>query len=134
MIGDPSARFGTHTPLTYKTIGEIAQPLWKDIFHHILKECSYLSAFNTVYVMVDTRNLKAHGTVQDGLPHWPAAVAWWHSKIQLVGPHKEKTELLFFPANEGNWPASCASNLGWYICSSYAGGNVSWHQFHFIGQ
>ena len=100
VVGDPSARFGTHTPLTYDTTGEIGQPIWKDIFHHILKNCSYLAAFNTVYVMVDTRNLQAHGTVQDGLPHWPAAVAWWHSRVQLIGPHQEKTELLFFPANE----------------------------------
>ncbi len=29
-----------------------------------------------------------------------AAVAWWHSRLQLVGPRKEKTELLFFPATE----------------------------------
>ena len=50
--------------------------------------------------MVDTRNLKAHETAQDGLPHWPAAVAWWHSRVQLVGPQQEKTELLFFPATE----------------------------------
>ena len=100
VVGDPSARFGTHAPLTYDTSGEIGQPIWKDIFHHILKDCSYLTAFSTVYVMVDTRNLKAHGTVQDGLPHWPAAVAWWHSRVQLIGPHQEKTELLFFPATE----------------------------------
>ena len=100
VVGDPSARFGTHTPLTYETNGEVGQPIWKDIFRHILKECSYLTAFNTVYVMVDTRNLMAHGTAQDGLPHWPAAVAWWHSRVQLMGPHQEKTELLFFPASE----------------------------------
>ena len=54
VVGDPSAPFGTHTPLTYETNGEIGQPIWKDIFRHILKECSYLTAFNTVYVMVDT--------------------------------------------------------------------------------
>ena len=53
-----------------------------------------------VYVMVDTRNLKAHETAQEGLPHWPAAVAWWHSRVQLVGPRQEKTELLYFPATE----------------------------------
>ena len=100
VVGDPSARYGTHTPLTYETTGETGQPIWKDIFHHILKECSYLSAFDTVYVMVDTRNLRAHGTAQDGLPHWPAAVAWWHSRVQLVGPHNEKTELLFFPSTQ----------------------------------
>ena len=41
----------------------------KDIFLYILKKCSYLSVFDTVYVMVDMRNLRAHGTAQDGLPH-----------------------------------------------------------------
>ena len=100
VVGDPSARFDTHTPLTYKTTGEVGHPIWKDIVRHILKECSHLAAFDTVYVMVDTRNLRAHGTAQDGLPHWPAAVAWWHSRLQLVGPQNEKTELLFFPATE----------------------------------
>ena len=89
VVGDPSARFETHTPLTYETNGETGQPLWTEIFSHILKECAYLTAFNTVYVMVDTRNLKAHETAQDGLPHWPAAVAWWHSRVQLVGPQQE---------------------------------------------
>ena len=53
-----------------------------------------------MYVMVDTRNLRAHTTKQEGLPHWPAAVASWHSRLQLVGPKQEKTELLFFPACE----------------------------------
>ena len=100
VVGDPSARFETHTPLTYETNGETGQPLWTEIFSHILKECAYLTAFHTVYVMVDTRNLKAHETAQDGLPHWPAAVAWWHSRVQLVGPQQEKTELLYFPATE----------------------------------
>ena len=100
VVGDPSARFETHTPLTYETNGETGQPLWAEIFSHILKDCAYLTAFHTVYVMVDTRNLKAHETAQDGLPHWPAAVAWWHSRVQLVGPQQEKTELLYFPATE----------------------------------
>ena len=40
--------------------------------------------------MVDTRNLKAHATAQEGLPHWPAAVAWWHSRLQ---PACEQTGL-----------------------------------------
>ena len=45
VVGDPSARFETHTPLTYETNGETGQPLWKEIFGHILKECAYLTAF-----------------------------------------------------------------------------------------
>ena len=100
VVGDPEARFDTHTPLTYETTGEIGHPIWTDIFAYILRQCSYLTAFDTVYVMVDTRNLRPHTTAQDGLPHWPAAVAWWHSRLQLVGPMQEKTELLFFPACE----------------------------------
>ena len=34
------------------------------------------------------------------LPHWPAAARWWHSRLKLIGPHKEKKELLFFPVSE----------------------------------
>ena len=97
LPGDGSGRECFDTFPTF-VVGD--QVIWKDIFRHILKECSYLTAFNTVYVMVDTRNLMAHGTAQDGLPHWPAAVAWWRSRVQLIGPHQEKTELLFFPAAE----------------------------------
>ena len=51
VVGDPSARFDTHTPLTYETTGEIGRPIWKDIFRHILKECSYLSAFDLTLSM-----------------------------------------------------------------------------------
>ena len=90
VVGDPSARFGTHAPLTYETNGEVGQPIWKDIFHQ---------------------------------PHWPAAVAWWHSRVQLIGPHQEKTELLFFPAAEETGlhrvhPTWAGTN---------AGVNLSWH-------
>ena len=83
VVGDPSARFETHTPLTYETNGETGQPLWTEIFSHILKECAYLTAFNTVYVMVDTRNLKAHETAQDGLRGGTVVFNWW-------GPNKRK--------------------------------------------
>ncbi len=78
VVGDPSARFYTHTPLTYETTGEIGHSIWKDIFRHILKEGSYLSAFDTVYVMVDTRNLRAHGTTQDG---YHTGLRLWHGGI-----------------------------------------------------
>ena len=34
------------------------------------------------------------------LPHWPAAARWWHSRLKLIGPHREKTELLLLPNSE----------------------------------
>ena len=50
--------------------------------------------------MVDNRNLADHKRHDATLPHWPAAARWWHSRLKLIGPHKEKTELLFFPVSE----------------------------------
>ena len=52
--------------------------------------------FHTVYVMVDNRDLANHKRQDPSLPHWPAAARWWHSRLKLIGPHKEKTELLLF--------------------------------------
>ena len=89
VVRDPGAKFDSHAPLTYDTTGEIGHPIWNAIFCHILTHCGYLVEYDTVYVMVDTRNLAAHSTPQQGLPHWPAAVAWWHSRLQLMGPSKE---------------------------------------------
>ena len=79
---------------TYETNGETGQPLWTEIFRHILKECAYLTAFHTVYVMVDTRNLKAHETAQDltGRQQWRGGTVvfnWW-------GPIKRKRSFFIF--------------------------------------
>ena len=63
----------------------------------MLRQCGYLLEFHTVYVMVDNRNLAKHKRQDPSLPHWPAAARWWHSCLKLIGPHKEKTELLLFP-------------------------------------
>ena len=53
-----------------------------------------------MYVMVDNRDLANHKRQDSSLPHWPAAARWWHSRLKLMGPHKEKTELLLFPNSE----------------------------------
>ena len=50
--------------------------------------------------MVDNRDLANHQRQDPSLPHWPAAARWWHSRLKLMGPHKEKTELLLFPISE----------------------------------
>ena len=97
FAGDPGAKFGTNAPLVYETIGEVGHPHWGAIFEYILRQCGYLLKFNTVYVMVDDRDLADHKRHDATLPHWPAAARWWHSRLKLIGPHKEKTELLFFP-------------------------------------
>ena len=97
VAGDPGAKFGATAPLEYETTGETGHPHWELIFEYILHQCGYLVEFHTVYVMVDNRNLANHRRQDPSLPHWPAAARWWHSRLKLIGPHKEKTELLLFP-------------------------------------
>ena len=100
VAGDPGARFGSAAPLEYEVTGEIGRPHWELIFEHVLRQCGYLRDFHTVYVMVDNRDLANHQRQDPSLPHWPAAARWWHSRLKLMGPHKEKTELLLFPISE----------------------------------
>ena len=97
VAGDPGARFGDSAPLEYEVTGEIGHPHWELIFEYILRQCGYLVDFHTVYVMVDNRELANHKRRDPSLPHWPAAARWWHSRLKLIGPHKEKTELFLFP-------------------------------------
>ena len=100
VAGDPGARFGSAAPLEYEVTGEIGRPHWELIFEHVLRQCGYLRDFHTFYVMVDNRDLANHQRQDPSLPHWPAAARWWHSRLKLMGPHKEKTELLLFPISE----------------------------------
>ena len=100
VAGDPGAKFGATAPLEYETTGEVGHPHWEAIFEYILRQCGYLLEFHTVYVMVDNCNLADHKRQDSSLPHWPAAARWWHSRLKLIGPHKEKTELLLFPISK----------------------------------
>ena len=96
VAGDPGAKFGAAAPLEYEVTGEIGHPHWELIFEYVLRQCGYLVEFHTIYVMVDNRDLANHTRQDPSLPHWPAAARWWHSRLKLIGPHKEKTELLLF--------------------------------------
>ena len=98
VLGDPGADVGNDKQHTYAITGEAGFPIWEDIFCHILHSCGYLVNYDTVYVLVDTRPLHLHDQKDPTLPHWPAAVAWWESRLQMRGPRNERTELLFFQA------------------------------------
>jgi len=103
ILGDPAACFDRPCGHLYDRKYDNPHegfPVWKKIFAHILRACGYLEDYDTIYVLVDTRNLADHTTRDPGLPHWPAAVAWWESRLQMTGPMKERTELCFFPASE----------------------------------
>ena len=84
VVGDPGARFNDPAPLEYEVTGETGRPHWDLIFEHILRQCGYLVEFQTVYVMVDDRDLANHQRRDSSLPHWPAAARWWHSRLKLI--------------------------------------------------
>ena len=48
-----------------------------------------------VYLIVDNR-------VPADIPYWPAFERWWLSRRQLVGPHQEKTDVLWVIASQRN--------------------------------
>ena len=99
ILGDPAASFDRSCGHYYDRKSDnphAGYPVWK----YILRDCGYLEDYDTIYVLVDTRNLADHTTRDPGLPHWQAAVAWWESRLQMTGPMGERTELCFFPASE----------------------------------
>lgn len=100
ILGDPAARYDRPCLPSYEVEKDTGFPYWEKIFSHILRHCGSLVPYNTVYVLVDTRDLAHHQVPDASLPHWPAAAAWWESRLQMQGPNNERTELLFFPATE----------------------------------
>ena len=110
----------------YEVTGELGHPHWELIFEYVLRQCGYLVKFHTVYVMVDNRELANHKRQDPSLPHWPAAARWWHSRLKLIGPHKEKTEVLLFPISATTGLPSRPPHLGRHFRPGCPGGNVRW--------
>ena len=103
ILGDPAASFDRSSGHSYdrkSSNPHAGFPEWKKIFAFILRDCGYLVDYDTIYVLVDTRDLANHEVRDPSLPHWQAAVAWWESRLQMTGPMGERTELCFFPATE----------------------------------
>ena len=132
VAGDPGARFGDSAPLEYEVTGEIGHPHWELIFEYILQQCGYLIDFHTVYIMVDNRDLANHKRRDPSLPHWPAAARWWHSRLKVIGPHKENGALPL-PYFGSYWAAPCAPHLGRHFRAGSTGGYVSWDQLRTVG-
>ena len=100
ILGDPAASFdrsGGHSYDRKSSNPHAGFPEWKKIFSYILRDCGYLVDYDTVYVLVDTRDLANHAVRDPGLPHWQAAVAWWESRLQMTGPMGERTGKTQYP-------------------------------------
>ena len=54
-----------------------------------------IRVFNTVFVLVDNRDLTAPRTDQESLAHWPTVEAWWVSRLGMHGPAGELCDLIY---------------------------------------
>ena len=96
-LGDPHVHFNAPPGKPYSESGEVGCPNWADLFAFVLDRCSGLAEVQTVYVLVDDRDLSCEVTQDDSLRHWPAVAAWWKSRLVMLGPTNESCDLVFFP-------------------------------------
>ena len=96
-LGDPGVDYeGTHK-CEYATSGAAGEPHWSQIFHYLLLHYAHIRFFNTVFVLVDNRDLTAPRTDQESVANWPTVEAWWVSRLGMHGPAGELCDLIYIP-------------------------------------
>ena len=96
-ISDPHAMDGG-VPRVYATSTETGGPHWHLLFKYLLQNCQHVQHYDTVYLLVDTRDLTKVEEVEPTLAHWPAVAAWWSSRLRHLGPGDEQVDLVFVRA------------------------------------
>ena len=82
----------------YDKSTEEGGPDWHLLFKYLLQHCQHVRHYDTVYLLVDTRDLTKVENVEPTLAHWPAVAAWWSSRLRYVGPGDEQVDLVFVRA------------------------------------
>ena len=97
MITDPGVDYEGTQGCEYEVSGAKGEPHWDRIFGYLLQHFGHITLFQTVFVLVDNRDLTAPRTEQASLAHWPTVAAWWASRLALHGPARELCDLIFVP-------------------------------------
>ena len=93
LLGDPIPLGGQDVP-EYETRAPAGFVGWNALFSHLISLRDLVIVCDTVYILVDNRDLSDLRNAQDSVPHWPPAAAWWASRVQLVGPFRERTDVV----------------------------------------
>ena len=99
-LGDPGADYEGNNKCEYATSGAVGEPHWPQLVLYLLQHCVHVRYFNTVFVLVDNRDLTTPKTEQESLAHWPTVEAWWASRLALHGPGGELCDLVYIPINQ----------------------------------
>ena len=52
------------------------------------------SRLHTIRTQLNNRDMSDLEATKKSIPHWPPAAAWWASRVPLVGPYCERTEVV----------------------------------------
>ena len=96
-LGDPHVHYHAPAANEYEISGACGCPDWPALFSYVLNHCRGLEHADTVYILVDNRNLTSETTTEESLAHWPTVAAWWKSRMLLTGPAQEQCDIVFFP-------------------------------------
>ena len=93
LLGDPIPLGGQDVP-EYETRAPAGFVGWNALFSHLISLRDQVIVCDTVYILVDNRDLSDLRNAQGIVPHWPPAADWWASRVQLVGPFRERTDVV----------------------------------------
>ena len=80
----------------YETMDQSGQgPKYTEVVRCLLHFADRINRNDMIYLIVDNRN-------PADVSHWPSFAKWWTSRRRLVGPHREKTDVLWVTANHQN--------------------------------
>ena len=100
LLGDPvPLRFQDVSP--YETRAAHGSVDWIRLFCHLISLREQVLASDTVYIFVDDRDMSNLESTKGCIQHWPPAAAWWASRVQLIGPHHERTDVVSIHICEG---------------------------------
>ena len=93
LLGDPIP-LGFQDVPAYHTSASHGSVEWVLLFSHLISLRDTVLVCDTVYLIVDNRDMRDLEATKETISHWPPAAAWWASRVPLVGPYCERTEVV----------------------------------------
>ncbi len=101
----------------YETRTQFGSVGWEALFSHLISLRDQVVVCDTVYLLVDNRDMQDLEATKQSIPHWPPAAAWWAAVFNW----------LVLIVNGRMWcPSISAKPLGWRMFIPRGLGLLSW--------